>query len=273
MSDRYEIRPGSSKPGQSRYATHSEVLLALKATAKELRTSAKLPAGKHGDHWRASIDGLVVVGDTRRSDDHVLETFHVVGPDVDHERLLRRLARVGGKEDVVDPNRGVRFPAGVLAELEPQDEMPPGHRQPVDVEVARAEGVAPQLLHQQSIARFAEDRDREQVVGNVGPPGAAGRLARASVEGEVVGSSTREFTGKPTGECLHALDSRKPRGEASSSIDVGSLGNRFPRPVPTRKAPSTSARAPIRGKRNHWSEADLRSYKSRVTAALERRLQ
>jgi hypothetical protein len=104
MSDRYEIRPGSSKPGQSRFATHSEVLLALKATAKDLRTSAKLPAGKHGDHWRASIDGLVVVGDTRRSDDHLLETFHVVGPDVDHERLMlfaEHIAAIAGKQAVI----------------------------------------------------------------------------------------------------------------------------------------------------------------------------
>ena len=104
MSGRYEIRPGSSKPGQSRYATHSEVLLALKATAKDLHTSARLPAGKRGDRWRASIDGLVVAGDTKRFEDHVLETFHVVGPDVDQKKLLlfaEHIAAIAGKQAVI----------------------------------------------------------------------------------------------------------------------------------------------------------------------------
>ena len=104
MSERYEIRPGEATPGKARYATHSEVLLALKATAKDLGTSARLPAGKHGDRWRASIDGLVVAGDTKRSDDHVLETFHVVGPDVDHDKLIlfaEHIAAIAGKQAVI----------------------------------------------------------------------------------------------------------------------------------------------------------------------------
>ena len=104
MGARYEIRPGSIRPGQSRYATHSEVLLALAKTAKQLGTSAKLPAGKRGDRWRASIDGLVVAGDTKRLDDHVLEVFHVVGPDVDHDKLIlfaEHIALIAGKQAVI----------------------------------------------------------------------------------------------------------------------------------------------------------------------------
>ena len=103
MSERYEIRPGSARPGQSRYASHSEVLLALKATAKKLGVVAKLPAGKRGDRWRASIDGLVVAGDVRRSDDHALETYCVVGP-VDHDKLLlfaQHIASIAGKQAVI----------------------------------------------------------------------------------------------------------------------------------------------------------------------------
>ncbi len=103
-SARYEIRPGSQKPGDARYATHDEVLLALKATAKELGTIAKLPAGKHGDHWRASIDGLVVVGDTRRTaDDRTLQTFHVEG-ETAQDRLLvfaAHVAAIAGTQAVV----------------------------------------------------------------------------------------------------------------------------------------------------------------------------
>lgn len=103
-SARYEIRPGAQKPGAARYATHDEVLLALKATAKELGTIAKLPAGKHGDHWRASIDGLVVVGDTRRTaDDRTLQTFHVEG-ETAQDRLLvfaAHVAAIAGTQAVV----------------------------------------------------------------------------------------------------------------------------------------------------------------------------
>jgi len=104
MGVRYEIRPGAAKQGTSRYATHDEVLLALKATAKELGTIAKLPAGKHGDHWRASIDGLVVVGDTRRTaDDRTLQTFHVEG-ETAQDRLLvfaAHVAAIAGTQAVV----------------------------------------------------------------------------------------------------------------------------------------------------------------------------
>lgn len=103
-TERYDIRPGSPKPGTSRYATHDEVLLALKATAKELGLVAKLPAGKHGDHWRASIDGLVVIGDTRRTaDDRTLETFHVEGATA-QDRLLvfaAHIAAIAGTQAVV----------------------------------------------------------------------------------------------------------------------------------------------------------------------------
>ena len=103
MGDRYEIRPGSSKPGQSRYATHSEVLLALKATAKQLGLVAKLPAGRLGSGWRASIEGLTVAGDTKRVDDHTLERFHVVGP-CDQDKLLafaEHIAAIAGKQAVI----------------------------------------------------------------------------------------------------------------------------------------------------------------------------
>jgi hypothetical protein len=104
MSDRYEIRPGASKQGSSRYATHDEALLALKATAKELGIVAKLPAGKHGDHWRASIDGLVLVGDTRRTaDDRTLQTFHVEG-ETAQDRLLvfaAHVAAIAGTQAVI----------------------------------------------------------------------------------------------------------------------------------------------------------------------------
>lgn len=103
-SGRYEIRPGSQKPGASRYATHDEVLLALKATAKQLGLVAKLPAGKHGGNWRASIDGLLVAGDVRRTvDDRALETFHVVGP-VEQKTLLcfaEHIAAIAGTQAVV----------------------------------------------------------------------------------------------------------------------------------------------------------------------------
>jgi hypothetical protein len=104
VGERYEIRPGSSKPGQSRFATHSEVLLALKATAKKLGTSARLPAGRRGDRWRASIDGLLVAGDTKRFDDHVLETFCVLGPGVDQKKLLlfaEQIAAIAGTQAVI----------------------------------------------------------------------------------------------------------------------------------------------------------------------------
>jgi hypothetical protein len=103
MGERYEIRPGSSRPGQSRYATHSEVLLALKATAKQLGLVAKLPVGNRGSGWRASIEGLTVAGDTKRVDDHALERFHVVGP-CDRDKLLafaEHIAAIAGKQAVI----------------------------------------------------------------------------------------------------------------------------------------------------------------------------
>ncbi|HEY5920210.1 MAG TPA: hypothetical protein VIV11_01010 [Kofleriaceae bacterium] len=103
MGERYEIRPGSSRPGHSRYATHSEVLLALKATAKQLGLIAKLPVAR-GKGWRASIQGLTVAGDTKRIDDHALETFCVVGPGIDHDKLLlfaAHIAAIAGKQAVI----------------------------------------------------------------------------------------------------------------------------------------------------------------------------
>ena len=103
MAGRFEIRPGEAGPGKAHYATHDEVLAALKATAKQLGLVAKLPAGKHGEHWKASIDGLVVVGDVRKSDDHKLETFCVTG-DTDHETLMAfagHIAAIAGKQAVI----------------------------------------------------------------------------------------------------------------------------------------------------------------------------
>ncbi|HEX4453291.1 MAG TPA: hypothetical protein VH143_20610 [Kofleriaceae bacterium] len=103
MSGRFEIRPGEAGPGKAHYATHNEVLTALKATAKQLGLVAKLPAGKHGEHWKASIDGLTVIGDIRKSDDHVLETFCVDG-DTDHDTLIafaEHVAKVAGKQCVI----------------------------------------------------------------------------------------------------------------------------------------------------------------------------
>ena len=102
MSARYEIRPGSTKPGQSRYATHAEVLLALKATAKQLGLIAKLPAAR-GEGWRASIQGLTVEGHTKRVDDHALEVFHVVGP-CDQAHLFsfaEHIAAIAGKQAII----------------------------------------------------------------------------------------------------------------------------------------------------------------------------
>jgi hypothetical protein len=102
MGDRYEIRPGSTKPGQSRYATHAEVLLALKATAKQLGLIAKLPAAR-GEGWRASIQGLTVEGHTKRVDDHALEVFHVVGP-CDQAHLFsfaEHIAAIAGKQAII----------------------------------------------------------------------------------------------------------------------------------------------------------------------------
>ncbi|MDQ3366054.1 MAG: hypothetical protein M3680_11570 [Myxococcota bacterium] len=104
MSDRFEIRPGSTRPGQSRFATHGEVLLALKATAKQLGVVAHLPAGNRGDRWRASIDGLTVAGDTMREGDHILERYSVVGPGIDHDKLLAfasHIAAIAGKQAVI----------------------------------------------------------------------------------------------------------------------------------------------------------------------------
>ncbi len=103
-SDRYEIRPGSANPGDSRYATHAEVLAALKSTAKHLGLVAKLPAGKHGDRWRASIEGVTVAGDVKRFDDHALETYCVVGPGIDLAKVLvfaEHIAAIAGKQAVI----------------------------------------------------------------------------------------------------------------------------------------------------------------------------
>ncbi len=104
MGNRYEIRPGAAKQGTSRYATHDEVLLALKATAKQLGLVAKLPAGRHGGNWRASIQGLTVAGDVRRTvDDRTLETFHVEGP-VEQKALLcfaEHVAAIAGTQAVI----------------------------------------------------------------------------------------------------------------------------------------------------------------------------
>lgn len=103
MSGRYEIRPGAKRPGQARYATHGEVLLALQKTAKQLGLVAKLPAGKRGDRWRASFDGLIVIGDTKRIDDRSLEQFHVEGP-CDQTKLLAfagQIAAIAGTQAVI----------------------------------------------------------------------------------------------------------------------------------------------------------------------------
>jgi hypothetical protein len=103
VAGRFEIRPGEAGPGKAHYATHNEVLTALKATAKQLGLVAKLPAGKHGEHWKASIDGLTVIGDIRKSDDHVLETFRVEG-ETDHDALIafaEHIAAIAGKQAVI----------------------------------------------------------------------------------------------------------------------------------------------------------------------------
>jgi hypothetical protein len=100
---RFEIRPGEAGPGKAHYATHEEVLAALKATAKQLGLVAKLPAGKHGEHWKASIDGLTVIGDVRSTGDHKLETFYVTG-ETEHDTLIafaEHIAAIAGKQAVI----------------------------------------------------------------------------------------------------------------------------------------------------------------------------
>jgi hypothetical protein len=95
VSDRYEIKPVALRPNAARMATHDEVLAALKAAAKQLGLVPKLPAGKHGDHWRASIDGLTVAG--------VGKTFHVVGP-ADRNTLMlfaQQIAAIAGNQAIV----------------------------------------------------------------------------------------------------------------------------------------------------------------------------
>ena len=101
MSSRYEIRPGST--GRQRRATHAEVLAALKTCAKQLGLVPKLPAGKHGERWRASVDGLTIHGDTRSFDGDMFEIFWVDG-DCDHDTLLAfagQLAVLLGRQAVI----------------------------------------------------------------------------------------------------------------------------------------------------------------------------
>ncbi|HUS31013.1 MAG TPA: hypothetical protein VMZ53_21030 [Kofleriaceae bacterium] len=78
------------------------MLLALKATAKQLGLIAKLPAAR-GEGWRASIQGLTVEGHTKRVDDHSLEVFHVAGP-CDQAHLFafaEHIAAIAGKQAIV----------------------------------------------------------------------------------------------------------------------------------------------------------------------------
>lgn len=77
MSTRFEIRPGGE--GHQRRASHAEVLAAFKTVAKQHGLVPHLPAGKHGERWRATMDGLVVHGDVRRFDGDVFELFWIDG--------------------------------------------------------------------------------------------------------------------------------------------------------------------------------------------------
>ena len=104
MLGRYEIRPGEAALGKAHYATHNEVLAALKATAKQLGLVAKLPAGRRGDRWRASIDGLTVAADVLRTDDRALERFWVVRRGTDQNTLIafaEHIAAIAGKQFVI----------------------------------------------------------------------------------------------------------------------------------------------------------------------------
>ncbi len=114
MSERFEIRPVSLKPGRAWYASHEEVLAALKATAKRLKTVPKLPAGKHGGSWRASIDGLVVHGGIKTVGSDVYEIYWVDGNGVDHARLMvfaEHVAAIAGNQAVIGETDDEFWPA------------------------------------------------------------------------------------------------------------------------------------------------------------------
>lgn len=101
MSSRFEIRPGGA--GHQRRATHADVLAAFKATAKQRGLVPHLPAGKHGERWRATMDGLVVHGDVRRFDGDTFEIFWIDG-DCDREALTSLaggLASLLGRQAVI----------------------------------------------------------------------------------------------------------------------------------------------------------------------------
>jgi hypothetical protein len=90
------------------------VLAALKATAKRLKTVAKLPAGKHGGSWRASIDGLVVHGGIRTVGADVYETYWVEASGVDHARLMvfaEQIAALAGNQAVIGDTDDEFWPA------------------------------------------------------------------------------------------------------------------------------------------------------------------
>jgi hypothetical protein len=101
VSTRYEIRPGGE--GRQRRATHAEVLAAFKTTAKTRGLVPHLPAGKHGERWRATMDGLVVHGDVRRFDGDVFEIFWIDG-DCNRDTLTSfagQLAALLGRQAVI----------------------------------------------------------------------------------------------------------------------------------------------------------------------------
>ncbi len=101
MSTRFEIRPGGE--GHQRRATHADVLAAFKAVAKQRGLVPHLPAGKHSERWRATMDGLVVHGDVRRFDGDVFEVFWIDG-DCDRDSLTSlagALARLYGRQAVI----------------------------------------------------------------------------------------------------------------------------------------------------------------------------
>ena len=95
LENAYTLRPSRLGRSDPRFATHAEVLAALKATAAELGLTAKLPR-KASDNWRAEMPGLVVVGGVEERDGDEIEQFAMPADGVVMATLRRFAAYVAG---------------------------------------------------------------------------------------------------------------------------------------------------------------------------------